>query len=108
MEGYPKIRAGGKYFQARSHRWIGVTDRLESLAVQLTRRGLGGGAWGYSSLRKYRAGFFRVQRRVVKDGAHLRLFAALGQNSQLLLRTVVLSGEAEEFKQKVRCPMSVG
>jgi hypothetical protein len=48
--------------------------------------------------------FFGVQRGVIQSGAQLGFLAALRQDSQLLLRAVVLPGEAEEFKKKRAAP----
>ena len=41
-----------------------------------------------------------MQGRVVQHRAHFGFGAALGQNAQLLLRAVVLPGEAEELEKK--------
>ena len=101
LERNPKIGAGGVHLQARPNGRVGIPDGLERLAVELASRGCGGRHAGIFFLPEYVVPrLFRVQRRIVEDGSHLRLFAALRQNSQLLLRAVILPGEAEEFEQE--------
>src|ERR1035438_6943003 len=45
------------------------------------------------------AGLFAMKRGVIQHCAHFRLVAALRQNAQLLLRAIVLPGEAERSEE---------
>jgi len=107
VQGNPKIVAGGKNFEPCIQPRVGVAEKLKWLAVQRA------GEWCVGSrffdgivflFENCLANAFGMQRRAIKQSAHLRRLPIRRKHVELFFGALVVPGETQQLEQESAAP----